>query len=792
MDSKDNDQFKGIFFKDMKPKEPLENIDKDEFNKMYKKNKNLGNQLSDEELDTLQSTMSDLGIHSIINMDLEHLNSKIEDFSIKRSEEFLIQLNGDFKNYVDGFLIQLSNLDGKLNSLSVSNYNDSIGVNELYGGIQKIEEKNHRIKLRNINKKKLSEFMKNLLEQLTITPQRREVLLHTQYISMSELIIVNEVLDNFVKFYKNRKFDKIDMDLIKEGDKFIKNIITSLIKNFDSSVYNYIKSNSFQESNLLRGLPKFKNEEIRAEIKNLKKKIPSNKERLSLKNYLLDRKFMAQHLNALFEGQQDLNEIDAFKLCSECISKGMRDSFAKEFNSLVNLWGFFFESETLDEEKFNLNLDSETFTNFDAFKHLNSDIIFEANKFFSVFIINTFFNCDIYIDLLKNFFSFNPLFNLENDPNALNNCEKIISKKVYDSMSSNFDTSANKSILLASLIFAILSSVKDKISQSNTDFVQISLKDIFELRNNEEEQSIEVSEITSNNVSNFILDEKKNNEIYNLENLGIFKISAGVTKEFLSTNIKIMKEILFNFMEQQKKAINKFKCEIRRIGIIPIVKKGINFLKLILAITNGIKTDAIFILFENFLIELKSSITRISSSNKKYTNIVLTENYHYIYRFFKEYERCGLNVDNPKYAEYETEYQGLYEKHKNIYIEEIYEYQFPDFFYYYNKFLALYQSNKSQIKLQNNYTPSQFNKNVQNFFKSYNKNLEVMASRVVKHFCKEENLAPEIWKETVHFLIKRLKEIANYSQECYEQNINVNEYIRFTKEFNFKELNKKS
>ena len=145
MDSKDNEQFEGIFFKDLEPKENFVNIDKDEFNKIYKKKKTLGNQLSDEELDTLQSTLTDLGIHSIINMDLEHLNSKIEDFSIKRSEEFLVQLNGDFKNYVDGFLIQLSNLDGKLNSLSVSNYNDSLGLNELYGGIQKIEEKNHRI-----------------------------------------------------------------------------------------------------------------------------------------------------------------------------------------------------------------------------------------------------------------------------------------------------------------------------------------------------------------------------------------------------------------------------------------------------------------------------------------------------------------------------------------------------------------------------------------------------------------------------------------------------------------------
>ena len=161
------------------------------------------------------------------------------------------------------------------------------------------------------------------------------------------------------------------------------------------------------------------------------------------------------------------------------------------------------------------------------------------------------------------------------------------------------------------------------------------------------------------------------------------------------------------------------------------------------------------------------------------------------YRFFKEFDKCGLNIDNPKYAEYETEYQGLYEKYKMVYIEEIYEYQFPDFHYYYNKFLALYQSNKSQIKLQNNYTPSNFHKNIQNFLKSYYKNVEVMATRVVKHYCKEENLAPIIWKETVSFLNNKLKEIAKYSQECYEQEIPVNEYIKFNKNFNFKEINTK-
>ena len=795
-----NIKFKDINFKDIEDYAEMnkfkENINPKIFSHVHKREKNTNEDITDDELDTLQSTLSDLGINSIINMDLEHLNSKIEDFSIQKSEEFLKQLNGDFKTYVDGFLIQLSNLDGKVNSLSINNANDQVGVEELYGGIQKIEEKNHRIKLRNLNKKKLCDFMKNLMEQLTITPQKKEVLLHTQYIYMSELVIVNEVLENFVKFYKNRKIENIDMDLVREGDKFIKNIITSLIKNFDTNVYNYIKKNSFIESNLLRGLPKFINKETKKEINELRKKIPSNKDRISLRNYLLDRKFMIQHLNLLFEGQKDLNEIDAFNLCSECISKGMRDSFAKEFNTVLNLWGFFFESELLDETQYNLYLDSETFNKFDAFKYLYTSPIFEANKFFSVLIINTFFNCEVYIDLLKNYFSFNPLFNLENSPQTLNNCEKIISKKVYDSMSSNFQSSVEKSILLAAILYAILSSVKEKISHSVNDFVQLSLKDIFELRNNEDESSMAENNISSfmtdtNSNFNIGLNDKNNNDIYNLENMGIYKISTEVTKEFLANNIRNIKGNLLKFMDEQKDIILKYKCEIRRIGIIPIVQKSINFFKLVLAVTNGIKTDAIFILFEKFLNELKSSIDKISKSNKKYTNIVLTENYHYIYRFFLEFEKCGLNIDNPKYSEYENEYQGLFEKYKNDYIEEIYEYQFPDFYYYYNKFLGLYQSNKSEIKLQNNYTPSNFMKNLQNFLKSYTKNVETMASRVIKHYCKEENLAPSIWKEVVAFLIKKLKEISSSCKECYEQNIDVSSYIKFTKDLNFKELYKK-
>ena len=784
-------KFKNINYKDLEDFAEInnlkENITPKFFAHVSKKDFQNKNDITDEELDTLQNTLSDLGIHSIISYDLEHLNSKIEEFSIAKSEVFLKQLNGDFKNNVDGFLIQLNNLDEKIATLSFNTENDKEGVVDLYGGIQKIEEKNHRIKLRNLNKKKLVDFMKNLMEQLTITPQRKEVLLHTPYIATSELVIVNEVLDNFVKFYKNRKLEKIDMDIIEEGDRFIKNIISDLIKNYDANVYNYIKKNNFTEGNLLRNLHSFKNKKLNQTIAELKSKLPSAQSRISLKNYLLDRKFMVKHLNSLFEGQKNLNEIDAFTLCSECISKGMRDSFAREFNSVVNMWAVFFESNFLNDEKYNLYLDSDTFLNYDPFDHLYSEPIYEANKFFSVLIMNTFFNFEVYIDLLKNYFSYNPLFNIEKYPNALSNCERIISKKVFDSMSVNFQSSMQKSFLLAIIIYGILSCVKEKISESLNDFVQISLKDIFYIRKNEDENSDTVSSYSYNNEDVY---SNNQNDKFNLESLGIYKISSVVTKEFVANNIKILKEQLVKFMEDQKQIICDFKCEIRRIGIIPIVKKSINFLKLLLAITNGIKSDSIFILIEGFKVKLKSIIEKLSKTQKKYTNIVLTENFHYISRFFREFEKYGLNVDSPKLNEYENEFDTLYENYKAEYIYEIFEYQFPEFAPYYSKFEEHYQANKNQIKLQHNYIPQVFIKYVQTFLKSLPKNVETMASRVAKHYCKEENLGPHIWSETALFMIKKLKNIKEVCSSVYEEDIDISGYVKLIKGLDFKDYEK--
>ena len=61
--------------------------------------------------------------------------------------------------------------------------------------------------------------MNELLSQLTISPSKRDTLLTTEYIATSELVIVKEVLDNFVRFYKGRKKQNINMNIINESTK---------------------------------------------------------------------------------------------------------------------------------------------------------------------------------------------------------------------------------------------------------------------------------------------------------------------------------------------------------------------------------------------------------------------------------------------------------------------------------------------------------------------------------------------------------------------------------------------
>jgi hypothetical protein len=733
-------------------------------------------EVNDTELQTLSTTLDLLNSRDIINYNLDNLKMKIDHFSINKKEEFLKLLKDDFSQSIKGYNNSIDHFYLQVQSMKLLSDSDLSKVNSLYTGIQKIEEKNHRIELRNQNKKKLLEYMKNLLDQLTITPQRKEVLLHTEYISTSELVIVNEVLKNFVEFYKNRKKQDIDMDIINEGQEIVKGIISDLIKNFGVNVYNFLKKNKFVESDLFRRLPTFRNPKINEKISQMN--IDSiNKQRISLKNYFLDRKFFVQKLNALFDNQEDLNEIDAFTLCRQTLSKGLRDVFAMEFNNMVEMWEVFFKSHLLDENKYNLYLDSETFINYDPFLDLKKERMYEANKFFSSVILNVFFNCDIYIDEILTYFNEAPMFNIEKNTKAYNEVEQIISIKVYDSMSKNIDSSIDKSILLGLLIYTVLVSIQDVISKNNleSDFAQINLQDIFEPRKNEDDLTMsqyEAPQYDDDNISNY-------------GDIGIFKISSQETKNFISKNINKLREQINVFLKEQKEIISNYTCEIRRIGIIPIVKKTINFLKLILAITNGIKTEIIYEIVEEFKIILRNQIEKLAASNKKYTNIVLAENYHYILRFFKTFADSGLNVDNPKLVDFEREFQTLYNHFKKAYIYEIFDYQFHDFYQYYNSFKEQYKTSNNKVKLQNQFSLSSFEKKVNNFLKEINKNIDKMAKRVIKHYCIEEKLAPEMWLEEVEYWTGLLKDIQIISSDCYGKTIEVSKYMNMIGDYDF-------
>ena len=83
-----------------------------------------------------------------------------------------------------------------------------------------------------------------------------------------------------------------------------------------------------------------------------------------------------------------------------------------------------------------------------------------------------------------------------------------------------------------------------------------------------------------------------------------------------------------------------------------------------------------------------------------------------------------------------------------------------------------YLSVGTQVKLQSNYTFNIFDKQATNFLKELPKNVDRIAKRVNKHFCKEEGLTPIIWKDEVKFLITILSNLESFYSNCYGKQIN--------------------
>ena len=224
-----------------------------------------------------------------------------------------------------------------------------------------------------------------------------------------------------------------------------------------------------------------------------------------------------------------------------------------------------------------------------------------------------------------------------------------------------------------------------------------------------------------------------------------------------------------------------------------MVKKAVNFVKLVLAVTNGVKTRSVLLILEEFKNTVKDLIIKIAHNDRKYTFIVLVENYHYMLRFFKSLNDVGMNVDNAQFLAFEEEFNELYCKYTRNYVEEVFDYQFHEFNVYYNELRNQYKINGKKVKAQSNYTLAQFEKKVNAGMlnSAFNKQVDTMAKRVVKHYCKEEGLGETMWKEVVMYFVGVVEGVEKVYKDVYEKEVGVKEYKEVIVEYNFKEVNDK-
>jgi hypothetical protein len=747
-------QVRGVNYKDLE--EFAQKNKFSNFNKIYEtdlKKEKYEVEVSDEELSILNYTLKSINVDSIINYDLQNLNSKIEQFNIETKESFLQTLQGSFSKDVNHFLNELGKLNNTLDTLKSSFDQDNDSIERIFQSIQKIEDANHRVELRGENKRKLTEYINKLLDQLIVSKSKEESLINCRYLYNSELVIVSEVLDRFVKFYKSRRRQDIKMIIIKEGHNRIMRLIELMNTSFNTRINENIKKNKFHETHLLRSLPHFNSQRLNKFISDNSAIL--NTERISLSDFILDRRFFIEKVNQLLDNQEDLKKDEIFKNCAVSVAKGLRDLLALEFNSLIKFWEILFESDLLNQEILDIYLDTDHLLKFDALEKMDSDFLFESNKYFSTIILNSFFAADSCVEILFNFFSEEPCFNIEKQTKYACEVEELVTSKLYDILSKNFGTSVNDSrVLIAFVIYSILFAVQDKITKNAIDdMVLLNLKDIFESADREDPN------LTTNTFKDYVY-----------EDVGVRKISLHETKNFIAKNIKLLSGFINKFLGDQKEIIANFNCEVRRVGIIPIVKKTINFLKLLIALTNGIKQDYIIEICEDFLSKLRITIERLSKIKAKYMNIILLENYYYIHKCFKSFE--NMNITNPKFATVEQSSFNIYLKYKEEYTKEITEYQFKEFLPYYEKLNYQFGSIGEQIKLQSGYVFNSFDKQMTVFMKELPKTLEKIARRVNKHFSKDEPLTPIIWKEEQKYLVSILNNIESLYSQCYGKQVN--------------------
>jgi hypothetical protein len=93
--------------------------------------------------------------------------------------------------------------------------------------------------------------------------------------------------------------------------------------------------------------------------------------------------------------------------------------------------------------------------------------------------------------------------------------------------------------------------------------------------------------------------------------------------------------------------------------------------------------------------------------------------------------------------------------------------------------------------MQSNFTINIFDKYSMAFLKDIPKYVEKISKRVNKHFCKEEALAPYIWKDITSYLIKIITNLDNIYNNCYQKPVDrkiLDTALSSVKSFNFEHI----
>ena len=741
--------------------------------------------LNSNESEILEKIFNDLNLQSIITYDLESLQSKLENYSIETKEKFIGTIKNNFSKESNLFLNQVSSIEANLNKMKFALMKDASTLYNLTEQIKRIEEDNHKDEMKFMNMESLFKLLKEILNDLS--PGNEQNLVDSDFKTKSELEIFTAAMNRFTKFFLNRKQSNINLDIIAECEVRIINIINHIVVNFSKATRLNIKNNKlFKEMNFLRNVPELKSLKINNGIMSsfLNKYntyvITSKQRKLSLFRFFKERKFFIEFLLLILESNHEItmNSI-CINECEDHLSKALRDKLIEESNNLLFIWEAFYECDLFDSNKTNVYLDRISVQSSNEFENeLYSQNSSEFGKFIAGFFLNVFFSVDTCINTLKYFFE------------SKDSYSSIVTSKLYLNLCHYINNSTEKNILMGFVIYCVLLSIKSNIQKNIiNDVVIININDVLDNSyNGKNEESVVNLYNTSNNETK----EDTNLVINDISTMnGMNRISVQETKDFIEKNIKDLSGKISIFISEQKANFINYKIDIRYIGIVPIIKKNIKFLDILFSLTGYLKQDYLFELTHDFLKLIKECLDSLVKTKDKYSNIVLAENYYYLYKFFSHLE--DMKISHCLLEEISRDTLQSYNYRKELYITENFNHFFPSFMKFYNEFKNQYNTLKESstlnlMKVQNNYTFDKVDKQVQSFTKGVNSNLHDIAERIYKHFNKENILTNTMWAYTKHYIRSILNTIAEVYSAAYDKQFDETSLDKLIEKINIKEF----